>query len=66
MNNLKTRIEKLEQVGNSAKCECSRVKMESYDCEGQEPQLMSEPVPDVCEKCRKPIKKTIIRLSFME
>jgi hypothetical protein len=67
--NLRNRLKKLENVviDDSAFCDCRPRKVfEIYkanlseDSNSSEPVLTSEPVPDICPDCRKPIEKTQI------
>ncbi len=75
MNNIKTRIVKLEksaQTGGFCNCKGSIMRTETYyadltaDAETHEPQLMGEIVPDVCVECRRPIEKHQITVQLCD
>ncbi len=73
--NIKNRLKRLENemIGDSTVCSCfpkSRTELYSADLsadsESSEPVLIGKPVPDICQDCRKPIKKQQIILQFVD
>ncbi len=73
MTAIKNRLKKLEKVtDNSTFCACHPQRFETYiqdlgeDAEHNEPKLTSEPVPDICLFCRKPIEKRIITVQLVD
>ena len=75
MMNLKTRIAKIEKAiapGNGF-CQCRDVRKKeiwfadlSAESDTTEPSFEGQPVPDTCEKCRRPIEKQIIVLQLVD
>lgn len=73
--NIKSRINKLEkQTGTkSVFCVCKQtIKNEIYrqdltsDGETTEPQLMSNPVPDICQLCKRKVEKSVFIIRLVE
>jgi hypothetical protein len=72
--NIKNRIRTIEKamgVSGSQFCECFPQGCETWKqdltedgTDYREPVLMSEPLPDVCEKCEKPVQKRQIIICF--
>lgn len=73
--NIRKRISKLETLtgAKSIFCECRQtIKNEIYrqdltsDGETTEPQIMSDPVPEICPLCKKRVEKEIFIIRFVE
>lgn len=72
--NIKNRITRLEKEnGTDGICNCrGTLKSETYtqdltdDSDDRERQLMGESVPDVCERCRKPIAKQVSVIQLID
>lgn len=72
---IKKRISKLEAVtgAKSIFCECKQtIKNEIYrqdltsNSETPEPQIMSKPVPEICQICKRKIEKSVFIIRFVE
>jgi len=73
--NIKNRLKKLENevIDDSTVCACFPQKnTETWkadlgaDSNTSEPELLGEPVPEVCDRCGKQINKDVIILQFVD
>ena len=73
-NQLSKRITKLELAMSDTEgiCECSRPNVEIFMIKEQadgnfsEPKLCYDPIPNICDRCLKPIEKEELIIRFVK